>query len=140
MIYARAAGLFATTDLGCVRLTVFRNRNTGNISYKSFVFTETHIKIVEYLLKCYFQHIFIILAALKRAKHVFLFRNRVNRTRPYIHTLSHSLTQPGDIVCSALIKCTTHYKVHYHKNASLFIRDSSKLNEIFRTRMITCLY
>ena len=58
--------------LGCVRLTVFRNRNTGNISLKSFVFTEIHIKIVKHLLRCYFKHIFIILAASKRAKHTIL--------------------------------------------------------------------
>ena len=47
------------------------------------------MKIVKHLLKCYFQHIFIILVASKRqtyrfksSLHVFLFRNRVNRTRP----------------------------------------------------------
>ena len=37
-----------------------------------FVFTEIHIKIVKHLLKCYFEDIFIILAALKRAKHTVL--------------------------------------------------------------------
>ena len=31
-------------------------------------FTEIHIKIVKDLLKCYFKHIFIVLAASKRAK------------------------------------------------------------------------
>ena len=35
-------------------------------------FTEIHIKIVKHLLKCYFKRIFIILAALKRAKHTVL--------------------------------------------------------------------
>ena len=47
------------------------------------------MKIVKHLLKCYFKHIFIILVASKRqtyrfksSLHVFLFRNRVNRTRP----------------------------------------------------------
>ena len=44
--------------LGCVRLTVFRNRNIWNISKKSFVFMEIHIKIVKHLLKCYFKHIY----------------------------------------------------------------------------------
>ena len=60
--------------LGCVRLTVFRNRNTWNTSWKSFVFVEIHIKIVKHFLKCYFKHIyiFIILAASKRAKHTVL--------------------------------------------------------------------
>ena len=58
--------------LGCVRLTVFRNRNTWNTSWKSFVFAEILIKIVKHLLKCYFKHIFIILAASKRAKHTVL--------------------------------------------------------------------
>ena len=58
--------------LGCVRLTVFRNRNTWNTSWKSFVFAEIHIKIVKHLLKCYFKHIFITLAASKRAKHTVL--------------------------------------------------------------------
>ena len=43
-------------NLGCVRLTVFRNR-----SQKSFVFMAIHIKIVKHLLNCYFKHIFIIL-------------------------------------------------------------------------------
>ena len=78
-----------TKHLGCVRLTVFRNRNKWNRSYKSFVFTEIHMKIVKHLLQCYFRHIFIILVASKRqtyrfksSLHVFLFRNRVNRTRP----------------------------------------------------------
>ena len=33
---------------------------------------EIHIKIVKHLLKFYFKHIFIILAALKRAKHTVL--------------------------------------------------------------------
>jgi len=33
---------------------------------------EIHIKIVKHLLKCYFKHIFIILAASKRAKHTVL--------------------------------------------------------------------
>ena len=37
-------------SLGCVLLTVFRNRNIENRSYKSFVFTEIHIKIVKHLL------------------------------------------------------------------------------------------
>ena len=46
-----------TSTIGCVRLTVFRNRNIWNISQKSFVFTEIHIKIVKHLLKCYFKHI-----------------------------------------------------------------------------------
>ena len=47
------------------------------------------MKVVKHLLKCYFKHIFIILVASKRhtyrfksSLHVFLFRNRVNRTRP----------------------------------------------------------
>ena len=35
-------------------------------------FSEIHIKIVKHLLKCYFKHIFIVLAALKRAKHTVL--------------------------------------------------------------------
>ena len=78
--------------LRCVRLTVFRNRNTCNRSSKSFVFAEIHIKIVEHPLKCYFKHsIFIILVnLLPNAKHdvlnhhstysyVFLFRDSVNR-------------------------------------------------------------
>ena len=60
--------------LGCVRMTIFRNRNTWNIpvSWKSFVFTEIHIKIAKHLLKCYFKHIFAILATSKRAKHTVL--------------------------------------------------------------------
>ena len=65
-------------NLGCVRLTVFRNKNTWNISYKYFVFTEIHIQIVKRPLKRYFKHIFIILAALKRAKHtVFIITPRI---------------------------------------------------------------
>ena len=64
-----ALQLFERMYLGCVRLTVFRNRNTWNTSWKSFVFAEIHIKIVKNLLKCYFKHLFIILAASKRAKH-----------------------------------------------------------------------
>ena len=46
------------------------------------------MKLVKHLLKCYFKHIFIILVASKRQTYrfksslrVFLFRNRVNRTR-----------------------------------------------------------
>ena len=39
---------------------------------ETFVFTEIHIKIVKHPLKRYFKHIFIILAALKRAKHTVL--------------------------------------------------------------------
>jgi len=35
-------------------------------------FPEIHIKIVKHPLKCYFKHIFIILAASKRAKHTVL--------------------------------------------------------------------
>ena len=35
-------------------------------------YTEIHIKFVKPLLKCYFKHIFIILAASKRAKHTVL--------------------------------------------------------------------
>ena len=58
--------------LECFRLTVFRNGNTWNTSWKSFVFAEIHIKIVKHLLKCYFKHIFINLAASKRAKHTVL--------------------------------------------------------------------
>ena len=60
-------------DLGCIRLTVFRNRITWNTSYKSFVFTEIHIKNVKHLLKCYFKHIFIILVASKRQTYRFEF-------------------------------------------------------------------
>ena len=50
---------------------------------------EYKIRIAKHLLKCYFKHIFIILAASKRVKHTvlmitpsILIRNRVNRTRP----------------------------------------------------------
>ena len=63
------------SNLGCVRLTVFRNRNTWNISLKSFIFTEIHIKIVKHLLKCYFKHIFTTLAASRRAKYTVLIIN-----------------------------------------------------------------
>ena len=59
-------------DNNNVRLTVFRNRNTWNTSWKSLVFPEIRIKIVKHLLKCCFKHIFIILAASKRAKHTVL--------------------------------------------------------------------
>ena len=38
--------------LGCVRLTVIRKRNTWNISYKPFVFTEIHIKDGAYYCYC----------------------------------------------------------------------------------------
>ena len=51
------------------------------------MFTEIHIKIVKHLPKWCFKHIFSILVASKRqtyrfksSLHVFLFRNRVNRT------------------------------------------------------------
>ena len=37
-----------------------------------FFLTEIHNKIFKQLLKCYLKHIFIILAALKRAKHTVL--------------------------------------------------------------------
>ena len=33
---------------------------------------EIHIKIVKHLLKCYFKHIFIIIAASKHVKHTIL--------------------------------------------------------------------
>ena len=42
-----------THNQGCVRLTVFRDRNTWNMSLKSFVFLEIHIKIIKHLLKRY---------------------------------------------------------------------------------------
>ena len=43
------------------------------MEYKlEILFTEIHIKIVKHLLKCYFEDIFIILAASKRAKHTVL--------------------------------------------------------------------
>ena len=48
-----------------------------------FFFTEIHIKIVKHLLKSYFKHLFVILAALKRrtyyfksSHHLFLFRSK----------------------------------------------------------------
>ena len=46
--------------------------STWNISWKSFICTGIHIKIVKHLLKFYFKHIFITLAASKRAKHTVL--------------------------------------------------------------------
>ena len=74
------------------------------------------MKIVRHLLKCNFKHIFIILVASKRqtyrfksSLHVFLFRNRVNRTRPnlvliiYLSTTSaHSIEYfPGPTAVGA---------------------------------------
>ena len=56
------------------------------------------MKVVKHLLKCYFKHIFIILFASKRqtyrfksSLHVFLFRNRVNRTRPKFRDVLSSI-------------------------------------------------
>ena len=67
-----------THNQGCVRLTVFRDRNTWNMSLKSFVFLEIHVKIIKHLLKRYFKHISIILAASKHAKHtVFIITPRI---------------------------------------------------------------
>ena len=48
------------------------------MSLKSFVFLEIHVKIIKHLLKRYFKHISIILAASKRAKHtVFIITPRI---------------------------------------------------------------
>ena len=82
-----------------VRLTVFRNRNTWNTSWKSLVFAEIHIKIVKHLLKCYyFKHYFYHPCSFEtrqtyRSNHhstLFLFRNRVNRTCPKLEHLCSS--------------------------------------------------
>ena len=73
--------------LGCVRLTVFRNRNTWNKKSQILRFYGDSHQNFKHLLRWYFKHIFIILAASKRwtyrfnsSLQAFLFRNRVNRT------------------------------------------------------------
>ena len=85
------------------------------------------MKTVKHLLKCYFKHIFTILVASKRQTyrfksllHIFLFRNRINRTCPMITTY---LT-PIDI-CNNKVDCRKNdIRNKLITHLSVFLRNS----------------
>ena len=79
-------------SLGCVLLTrVFRNRNLGNRSYKSFLFTEIDITFVKHLLNVIL-NISLLFLLLQNARRTVLNHHSTysysgigscNRTHPY---------------------------------------------------------
>ena len=83
--------------LGCVRSTLFWNRNSWNTVINPSFYGDSHY-ISKHLLKCYFKHIFIIFVASKRQAypfksllHVFLerFSNECRKTKTKVITLAN---------------------------------------------------